>query len=154
MIYIIAIGKVNASYYLSAISEYVKRISAYSKLSIVELDECRLNDESDKEIKRVIDTEGKSILKTKGYVIALDKDGGELTSEGLAELISIKYREGISDISFIIGGSYGLSQEVKDRADRIISFGKFTYPHQLMRVILIEQIYRAFSIINNSKYHK
>lgn len=155
MIYLVAVGKINAPYYKKAVDEYSKRLAPYAKLNVIEIDENRLMKESEKEILNCIAHEGKDILaKVKGLVIALDSRGHEMTSEGLADFIREKQTQGTADISFVIGGSYGLCQDVITRADLVLSFGRFTYPHQLMRVILTEQIYRAFSIINNSKYHK
>lgn len=155
MIYIIAVGKLSAKYYRDATDEYLKRLGAYTKAKVIEVVESRLFSESEKDINKAMAEEGRAILdKCKGLIIALDRQGKEITSIELADLIKTKHTEGVSDISFIIGGSYGLSDEVLLRADYTISFGRLTYPHQLMRVILSEQIYRAFTINSNSKYHK
>lgn len=155
MIQIISVGKVDAAYFRKAIEEYLKRLSLFTKINIIELKEYKLKSNSEKDIQNTIIQEGQAILeKLKGFVIALDRKGQEYDSEGLAELIENLLVKGTPDITFVIGGSYGLSEQVLKCADRIISFGRITYPHQLMRVILVEQIYRAFSIINNSKYHK
>lgn len=155
MINIVAVGKVSAGYYGAAIDEYIKRLKAYSKVNIIEINEYKLSGNSDKDILKVLTEEGRAIIsQCKGYVIALDIKGDLITSEQLADTIQNKFSSGQSDITFVIGGSYGLSSDVLVTADKRISMGRLTYPHQLVRVILSEQIYRAFSIINNSKYHK
>ena len=152
---IICIGKIKESFYREAIAEYSKRLTRFCKLSIIELGECMLSGKSSAEIEKVKDTEGKAILaKSKGYLISLDLAGKMMTSPQITETISKCEVDGISEISFIIGGSYGLSNDVKAKCDMSVCFGKITYPHQLMRVILTEQIYRAFMIGSNSEYHK
>lgn len=151
---IICVGKIKESYFRDAIAEYSKRLGRFCKLNIVEVDEELQKGDSIKEIDRVKQKEGERIIsKLNGTVIALDSKGKELTSNGLAEYIeNISLTNSV--ISFVIGGSNGLSNEVKTKADNMLSFGKVTYPHQLMRVILTEQIYRAFMINSNSAYHK
>ena len=142
------------SYYLAAADEYIKRLKPFTRLNIHEIREAGVKSASADEIIRAKALEGQAITaKTQGYKVALDSGGKELTSEALAELINAKQSSGQS-VSFIIGSAYGLSDEVKSGADEIISFGRATFPHQLVRVMLLEQIYRAYSIINNSKYHK
>ncbi len=149
---IICIGKIKESFYRDAVAEYAKRLTRFCKFNIVELAESRLEGN---EINKVKLNEGKSILsKLKGYVIILDLGGNMLSSPDLADKIESLQSGGVSQISFVIGGSYGLSDEVKQKADFSLCFGKMTYPHQLMRVILSEQIYRAFMINSNSEYHK
>lgn len=149
---IICIGKIKESFYRDAVAEYAKRLTRFCKFNIVELAESRLEGN---DINKVKLNEGKSILsKLKGYVIILDLGGNMLSSPDLAEKIDSLQSGGVSEISFVIGGSYGLSDEVKQKADFSLCFGKMTYPHQLMRVILSEQIYRAFMINSNSEYHK
>lgn len=149
---IICIGKIKESFYRDAVAEYAKRLTRFCKFNIVELAESRLEGN---EINKVKLNEGKSILsKLKGYVIILDLGGNMLSSPDLADKIESLQSGGVSQISFVIGGSYGLSDEVKQKADFSLCFGKMTYPHQLMRVILSEQIYRAFMINSNSQYHK
>lgn len=149
---IICIGKIKESFYRDAVAEYAKRLTRFCKFNIVELAESRLEGN---EINKVKLNEGKSILsKLKGYVIILDLGGNMLSSPDLADKIDSLQSGGVSEISFVIGGSYGLSDEVKQKADFSLCFGKMTYPHQLMRVILSEQIYRAFMINSNSEYHK
>ena len=156
---IICIGKLKEKYWKDAEAEYLKRLGAYANVSVTELKESRSDD---------IDEEGESILQAlagrsgKGgaakapneYVITLEIKGKGLTSEGLAEKMSQLALDGKSDISFIIGGSNGLSKAVSERADFKLSFSAMTFPHQMMRVILLEQIYRSFKINRNEKYHK
>lgn len=155
---IICIGKLKESYWVDAMKEYSKRLSKYCVLTIDELKEDRLPENASKaEELAVKDAEGKSILKQikkEAYVIALEILGKELTSEALAEKVNLLGIEGKSDVVFIIGGSLGLSEEVLKRADFRLSFSKMTFPHQMMRVILLEQIYRSFKIIKNEAYHK
>lgn len=149
---IICIGKIKESFYREAVAEYAKRLTRFCKFNVVELAESKLEGN---DIQKVKVNEGKSIAgKLKGYVIVLDLSGEMLTSPALAQKFDSLMSDGISEISFVIGGSYGLSEEIKAKADFTLCFGKMTYPHQLMRVILTEQIYRAFMINNNSEYHK
>ncbi len=149
---IVCIGKIKESFYREAVSEYAKRLTRFCKFNITELQESRLEGN---DIQKVKINEGKSIIsKLKGYVIILDLAGEMVSSTGLAEKIDTLASKGVSEISFVIGGSYGLSDEVKQSANCSLCFGKVTYPHQLMRVILSEQIYRAFMINSNSEYHK
>ena len=154
---IICIGKFKEKYWEAASAEYMKRLGAYCNVSVTELKEERLpSNPSPADEQGVIEAEGKAILEkiAKGdYVIAMDIRGKELSSEELAE----KIRETAfthSTIDFIIGGSLGLSEEVKRRADLRFSFGRITLPHQLARVVLLEQIYRAFKINAGEAYHK
>ena len=148
---IICIGKIKESFYRDAVAEYAKRLTRFCKFNIVELAESRLEGN---EINKVKLNEGKSILsKLKGYVIILDLGGNMLSSPDLADKIESLQSGGVSQISFVIGGSYGLSDEVKQKADFSLCFGKMTYPHQLMRVILSEQIYRAFMINKIGRAH-
>lgn len=149
---IVCIGKIKESFYRDAICEYAKRLTRFCKLNIIELQESRPNGN---DINKVQINEGRSIItKLKGYVIVLDLGGNMLSSTELANKIDSLQCSGVSEITFVIGGSYGLSEEVKSKADLTLCFGKVTYPHQLMRVILTEQIYRAFMINSNSEYHK
>ena len=154
---IICIGKFKEKYWESASAEYMKRLGAYCNVSVTELKEEKLPaNPSAADERRVIDTEGRAILgklAAGDYVIALDVKGRELSSEEIAEKIR-KITFTHSSIAFIIGGSLGLSDEVKSRADLRLSFGKITLPHQLARVVLLEQIYRAFKINAGETYHK
>ncbi|MEG2456854.1 MAG: 23S rRNA (pseudouridine(1915)-N(3))-methyltransferase RlmH [Clostridia bacterium] len=152
---LIAVGKIKENFYQEAISEYKKRLSRFVDLQVVECSEFPPKSQENTEIELSKNREGKKIIeKAKGFIIATAIDGNLVSSEGLANLFSQKMNEGFSEISLIIGGSNGISDEVLLKADCVISFGKVTFPHQLMRVILIEQIYRAFSIINKLPYHK
>lgn len=152
---VVAVGKIKESYFKEAVAEYRKRTSRYANLQITEVDECAFNGiPNDSQTQKIINTEGKSILqKAEGCVVALDIQGKEIDSVGLSELIE-KISQTDSSITFVIGGSYGLSEEVKRRADYRISLGKITLPHQLCRVVLCEQLYRACTIKNNVPYHK
>ena len=155
---ILCVGKIKEKFYTDAIKEYSKRLGRYSKLEVVEVaDEKTAEQASDKEIAIVKDKEGQRILsniKDDGFVICLAIDGKMLDSVELSKYIDNLKVKGTSHIYFVIGGSLGLSDEVLSRADFKLSFSKMTFPHQLMRVILLEQIYRSFRISNNEPYHK
>lgn len=155
---ILCVGKVKEKFYRDAIDEFTKRLSRYCKLEIVEVADEKTNEyASENEIRLVKEKEGERIIKNikdDAYVITLCIDGKQLNSEELSERIERLGIQGTSHISFIIGGSLGLSNEVIKRADFKLSFSKMTFPHQLMRVILLEQIYRAYRIMNNEPYHK
>ena len=149
------ICKIKESFYREAVSEYVKRLSRYCTVEITEIAECLYNGEpNEKEITKITETEGKAILsKTEGFVTVLDINGTEMTSENLSRIISEK-KQNHSVFTFVIGGSYGLSEEVKRRADLRLSFGRITLPHMLCRVVLCEQLYRTECIARNVSYHK
>ena len=151
MIKIITVGTLKEKYLQDAIEEYKKRISKYTKLEIIEI-----KDEGIVEKEKALNIEGEKILhyiQEKDYVITLEIDGKEYNSEDFSKKIdSIQIEH--SNITFIIGGSFGLSNKVKERSNLAISFSKMTFPHQLFRVILLEQIYRSYKIINNESYHK
>ena len=155
---ILCVGKVKEKFYRDAIDEFSKRLSRYCKLEIVEVaDEKTTEEASDTELRLVKDKEGERLLKSikdDGYVICLCIDGKQLDSEELAEKIDNLGIQGTSHIYLIIGGSLGLSDQVIKRANYKLSFSKMTFPHQLMRVILLEQVYRAYRIINHEPYHK
>lgn len=153
---IICIGKLKEKYLVDAIAEYSKRLTKFCTLKIVELNEKVAKDESDSNISNAINEEGKIILSKIGneYVVALAIEGVEITTYEFFEKMKDIKIKGQSEISFVIGGSYGLSNEVKKRANLILSFSRLTFPHQLFRVILLEQIYRVFKIENNEPYHK
>lgn len=141
---LVCVGTLKENYWKEALEEYQKRLSRYVLFTVIELKE-----------KRTKEEEGKDILgKSKGYVVAFDLGGKELSSEEIAAFIDKKATEGTSEMTFLIGGSEGLSDEVKKAADLRLSFGKVTYPHQLMRVIAAEQLYRAMTILNGVTYHK
>lgn len=155
---ILAIGDIKEKYFKDAIKEYSKRLSAYASINITELSEERLsNNPSDAEISQAMEKEGQRILdkiNPRAYVIALCIEGKQLSSEELSSKIQEITVDGFSDIVFIIGGSNGLSPQVKQNAHLKLSFSKMTFPHQLMRVILLEQVYRGFKIMRGEKYHK
>ena len=155
---IVCVGKIKEKYLKLGIDEFKKRLSKYCKLEIIELDDEKAPENlSDKEMEMIKDKEGKKILakiKDNSYVIALAIDGKNLSSEELADTINKLGIRGVSNITFVIGGSLGLSDEVLSRADYKLSFSKMTFPHQLMRVILLEQVYRSYRIINGEPYHK
>ncbi|MBT1165646.1 23S rRNA (pseudouridine(1915)-N(3))-methyltransferase RlmH [Bifidobacterium simiarum] len=155
---IIAVGKVKERYLRDAIAEYSKRLSRYCKLNIIEVQDEKTPEHASEGVERQIKAkEGERILKhikPNAYVIALAIDGKMLTSEGLAAHIAQLGLRGESHIQMVIGGSIGLADEVLRRADYALSFSKMTFPHQLMRVILLEQIYRAYKINAGEPYHK
>ncbi len=142
-IYFVVVGKIKESFYREAVAEYVKRLSRFAKVEIKELPEG-----ADPEAEK-----GDILRVCKGYVIALAVEGEKLSSEKLAKKLQTLTDAG-KDITFVIGSSCGLADEVKARADYRLSFSDMTFPHQLMRVILAEQVYRAFMINAGSTYHK
>lgn len=154
---IICIGKLKEKYWQDACAEYMKRLTAYCNPKIVELKESRLTGSGDAAERAVIEAEGTEILSRidqSMYVITLEIRGKKLSSKSLAEKIDALATEGKSNIAFVIGGSLGLSPEVSRRADFRLSFSDMTFPHQMMRVILLEQIYRSFKINHGETYHK
>ena len=154
----IAVGKIKEKYYAEAIKEYAKRLSRYCKLEILELpDEKTPDGASMAEEAVILEREGERILKVireDAYVIALAIKGRALDSLEFSHRLEQLGVEGRSHIAFVIGGSLGLSQAVMERADEAVSFSRMTFPHQLMRVILLEQVYRGFRILNHQPYHK
>lgn len=155
---ILAVGKIKEKFYIQAVEEYAKRLSRYCKLEIVQVaDEKTTENSTETEINLIKQKEAERILKRipdDAYVITLEIQGKMLDSVELSGKINMLGISGTSHIVFVIGGSLGLHQSVSDRADFKLSFSKMTYPHQLMRVILLEQIYRSYRIINNEPYHK
>ncbi len=155
---IICVGNLKEKYWKAAADEYRIRLSAYAKLNITEIKEAPLPAKSGKaEEYAVIDKEGKTILdkiQNRSYVIALDVKGKSMSSEDLAGKLELLSVSGKSHLTFIIGGSLGLSEQVLKKADMRLSFSEMTFPHQMMRVMLLEQIYRAFKINRNETYHK
>ena len=154
---IYAIGKIK-DFYKLGVDEYVKRLSSYCKIEIIELKDESINEKpSENEIKKAIELEGKRVLsqvKDNEYLISLDLNKKEYTSIEFASFIKKELEAHGASISFVIGGSYGLSDELKSRVNNSICLSKMTFPHQLARLILLEQIYRAFKILNNETYHK
>ena len=155
---ICCVGKIKEKFYSQAIEEYSKRLSKYCKLEIKEAADEKTPDSASDTVNRMIkEKEGDrllSFIKDDSYVIALAIDGKMLDSVELSEKIDNLMLSGKSDIVFVIGGSLGLDKRVLDRADYKLSFSKMTFPHPLMRVILLEQIYRSFRIMKNEPYHK
>lgn len=150
MIKVICVGKIKEDYYRKAVCEYLKRLSRYVKLELIEVeDSC--NGEIDK-IKNNEAKEIKKYLQNKDYIVTLDIGGQMYDSIEFAKFIDNNVM--FNNLVFIIGGSYGLSDEIKNLSNKMVSFSNLTFPHQLFRVILLEQIYRAYKIINNEEYHK
>lgn len=151
MIKIICVGKIKEKFFRDAIDEYKKRLSKFTKLEIIEV-----NDEDNDNIDIILKKEKENIIKyidLKSYIITLEIDGKQLSSKEFAKKIDQIFIKN-SNITFIIGGSYGLHDEIKEISNYPLSFSMLTFPHQLFRVILLEQIYRSFKIINNESYHK
>lgn len=155
---VVCVGKIKEKFYRDAIDEYAKRLSKYCKLEIIEVaDEKTPDGVSDKVCESIMEKEGERILShinQNAYVIALAIEGREFDSVNFAKQIDKLGVEGKSNIVFVIGGSLGIYDKIKASADLLLSFSNMTFPHQLMRVILLEQIYRAYRIINNEPYHK
>lgn len=155
---LVTVGKLKEKYLVQGIQEYAKRLGSYCKFEVVEVPDEKTPDEmSDKEMALILNKEGDKILskiQDTDFVIAMAIEGELVSSEQLAKYIDNCATQGKSKIVFLIGGSLGLSQNVKKRANLSLSFGRITLPHQLMRLVLTEQIYRAFRINNNQAYHK
>lgn len=155
---IITIGKIKENSIKEILAEYEKRLSRYCDISILELEDEKELSDSTKDIEKVVNIESEKILKqlekNNDYKILLDINGKELNSVELSEKVVDINNNLNKNIVFIIGGSNGVSDDVKNKVDFKLSFSRLTFPHQLFRVILIEQIYRCFRIINNEKYHK
>jgi len=151
MIKVICIGKLKEKYLKDAVEEYLKRLSKYTKVNLIEL-----NDVNNTDVNNILKKEQEDISKyiePKDYVITLEIEGVQINSIELAKKIENIFLN-YSNITFVIGGSHGLSDEIKNRANYKLSFSRLTFPHQLFRVMLLEQIYRVFKINNNEEYHK
>lgn len=157
-IQIIAVGKLKEKYWTDGIAEYIKRLGPYAKVTITEVaDEKAPDNMSEAEEEQVKHKEGERILaqiKNEAFVFVLAIEGQTWSSEQIAQQIDKLGVDGRSSIAFVIGGSNGVSTAIMKRADQLLSFGRITYPHQLMRVILVEQVYRAFKIIRREPYHR
>ena len=157
-ILLICVGKNKEKFYRDAVSEYIKRLSSFCRINIMELQEAKLSAEpTDKDIEKALSKEAEEIikiLKKEQYVISLCIEGKHFSSAAFADSIQHVFLSGKSKIVFIIGGSYGLSQSIKERSDLKMSLSELTFPHHLARVVLVEQIYRAFTITEGIKYHK
>ena len=155
---LITVGKIKEKYFTDAIAEYAKRLSRYCKLEIIEVADEKTPDNASEGLENQIkEKEGERIISKvpdNAYVVALAIDGKQLSSQELADKMEKWNVNGVSHLVFIIGGSLGLTHKVLNRADYSLSFSKMTFPHQLMRVILLEQIYRSFRIRNHEPYHK
>lgn len=153
---IIVIGRLKEDYLRNACAEYIKRLGRYCTFEIHEIDECRLSDSpSEREISSALRKEAVQVKKfAKGFIIPMCIEGKQLTSPELSEKISSAGVNGFSTVTFIIGSSYGLDPEIKQMGNLKLSMSKMTFPHQLARVMLLEQIYRSFQIIEGGKYHK
>lgn len=155
---VISVGKIREKYLKDALAEYSKRLGRYCSLQIIEVADEKTPDQAGESLERQIrEKEAERILKyvrEEMYVITLEIEGKMLSSEAFAEKIELLGIQGKSSIAFVIGGSIGLGESVRKRSDYALSFSGMTFPHQLMRVILLEQIYRAFRIINGEPYHK
>ena len=155
---IIAVGKLKERYLVEGIREYSKRIARYGRLAIVEIKEESFKEPlSSKERELIMFREGERILNqlsTRSFVCVLDRKGEQISSQDLANKMEKLAVSGVSHMDFVIGGSWGLEQRLIERADFVLSFSEFTFPHQLMRLMLVEQIYRAMTIIRGERYHK
>ena len=155
---VVTVGKLKEKYLKDGIAEYSKRISRFAKLEMIELaDEKTPDKASESENQKILEIEGQRILSKVGdrdFVIVLAIEGKTLSSEEFSKQLEEASIKGFSTLTFIIGGSLGLAQDVKKRANFSVSFGRLTLPHQLMRLVLVEQIYRAFTIQQGSPYHK
>lgn len=155
---VIAVGKIKENYLKDGINEYLIRLSPYAKTEIIEVADSKVKDNPNQsDIDKVINEEGERIIskiKSNDYVINLDLNKKEFDSVEFSKFIEQKMVESGSSLTFVIGGSYGLSNKVKGRANYSISLSKMTFLHQMTRLILLEQIYRAFKILNNETYHK
>ena len=155
---LITVGKIKEKYFTDAIAEYAKRLSRYCKLEIIEVADEKTPDGASEALENQIkEKEGERILSKvpdSAYVVALAIEGKQLSSEELADKMEKWNVNGVSHLVFIIGGSLGITPKVLNRADFKLSFSRMTFPHQLMRVVLLEQIYRSFRIRNNEPYHK
>lgn len=150
---LVAVGTIKEKFHKDTITEYVKRLSRFAKIEIIEVEETKIQNKSEEQVKK---EEGERLLKRVGsedFVILLDLHGKFITSEEFADKINDLISKGVSPITFVIGGTLGLSDEVRKRANFALAISKMTFTHQMCRGILFEQIYRAFKIINHEEYH-
>lgn len=150
---ILGVGSIKEKFLKEAINEYLKRLTRFAKVEIIEVDETKIQNKSEEQVKK---EEGERLLKRIGqdeFVFLLDLKGELTSSEELAQKINDLMNKGISPLTFVIGGTLGLSEEVRKRANIKLSISKMTFTHQMCRMIVLEQIYRAFKIINNEEYH-
>lgn len=153
---LLCVGNLKEAFWRAGSAEYEKRLGAYCKLKTIELPEAKLHGESDSAIAAVLNREGEKFLPYLAgcYNIALCLEGEQITSPALAQLLSTTALQGHSRINLLIGGSWGLSEEVKSRCERRISLGGITLPHQLCRLVVLEQLYRSYTILAGTGYHK
>lgn len=154
---ILCVGKIKEKFFNEALLEYKKRLSGYCKIEIIEVSDEKIKYENDSNKEIAMKKEGERLLakiKDNDYLITLEIKGEKMSSENLANKINKLSIEGVSNIVFLIGGSYGINKEVRNRSNFSLSFSEMTFPHQLMRVVLLEQIYRIFKINKNEPYHK
>lgn len=154
---VITIGNIKENFIKDGINEFKKRIKPYASLEEIELKETLITDESSSNIEKALDDEADKILSkinNRDYVIVLDINGKQYDSVDFSKKLEELKNDGYNDFAYVIGSSYGLSKKIKNRADLKLSFSKFTFPHQLMRLILFEQIYRWIKISKNEPYHK
>ena len=155
---IVCIGKIKEKFFQDAINEYSKRLSKYCILNIIELQDEKiplsLNENNENIIKQKESNKILSHIKNGSYIICLDLTGKEFSSEELAQNINLLSLSGITNITFVIGGSLGMSKELLDSANQKICFSKLTFPHQMIRVFLLEQLFRSFKILNGETYHR
>ena len=151
---LVCVGNLKERFYVDAFNEYLKRLKKFCDIRTTEIEESLLSKSGSFDIEKILETEGVKILKSlKGTVIVLDILGKKIDSIGFSTLLNENIKSG-NEITFVMGGSHGISKSVKDKAHLKLSFSDMTFPHMLMRIILAEQIYRGFCIINNSPYHK
>lgn len=151
MLKILCVGKLKEKYLIDAEEEYIKRIKKYSNIDIIEIEDCKIDDS-----KVALSMEEKNIKKyitSKDFLITLEIEGNQLSSVDFSKKLDY-FISNNKNIIFLIGGSHGISDAIKNRSDYKLSFSKMTFPHQLFRIILLEQIYRCYKIINNERYHK
>lgn len=153
-VYIVCVGKIKEKYIVTGISEFLKRMSSFANVKIIELKEYTKENNDNISIEKESEEILKCLTKINSYEVLLDLKGEELSSTEMSNYIENLKNKGISKISFIIGGSNGVSDKIRTKVNMKLKFSKFTFPHQLMRLILMEQVYRWFSISNNIKYHK
>ena len=154
---LITVGKIKESYHTEAIDEYLKRLGTYCKLSIIEVAPSKILSELPSDIDKYKKEEGEKILsfiKKESFVITLEIKAKQLSSEEFAEKIDNLSKDGLSELIFVIGGANGLDLSVLERSDFSLSFSKMTFTHQMIRIILLEQLYRAFKILKNEPYHR
>jgi 23S rRNA (pseudouridine1915-N3)-methyltransferase len=155
---IIAVGRLRERYWQDAAADFTRRLRPYSRLEIVEIPACVKETASPAEEKKVIAEEGLAILerlkRNSGPVIVLDRTGVSFDSPELAAWLNKKILDGTTEVAFVIGGSLGLASPVLERGDLVLSFSRMTFPHQMMRIILLEQIYRSFRIMHHEPYHR